>query len=115
MTAAGFDSNKVVQNSNNNNITMSVLTGWVVDKEDDVQVQGNYYRARDGNAALALWTMPYGVSVKDYSVTVGLKHKFDDKLVGNFKFGYFHSDNQTTGGMTNYRGPLVCVTFEKAF
>ena len=114
-TAAGFDTNKVVQNSNNNYVTVSLITGWVVDKEDDVQVQGNYYRANDGNAALAPWTMPYGVAAKDYSVTVGLKHKFDDKLVGNIKFGYFHSDNFTTGGMTNYRGPLVCVTLEKAF
>jgi len=113
--AAGYDSNKIVQNSNNNYVTMSVLTGWVIDKEDDLQVQGNYYRANDGNAALALWTMPYGVAAKDYSVTMGLKHKFDDKLVGNFKIGYYHSDNFTTGGMTNYRGPLVCVTLEKAF
>jgi len=114
-TAAGYDSNKIVQNSNNNYVTMSVLTGWVIDKEDDLQVQGNYYRADDGNAALAPWTMPYGVVAKDYNVTVGLKHKFDDKLVGNFKVGYFHSDNLTTGGRTNYRGPLVCVTLEKAF
>ncbi|HTZ19294.1 MAG TPA: hypothetical protein VMC06_00295 [Opitutaceae bacterium] len=114
-TAAGFDSNKVVQNSNNNYVTVNLIAGWVVDKEDDFQVQGNYYRANDGNAVLALWTMPYGVATKDYSVTVGLKHKFDAKLVGNFKVGYFHSDNQTTGGMTNYRGPLVCVTLEKAF
>ena len=114
-TVAGFDTNKVVQNSDNNYVTVSMLAGWVIDKEDDFQVQGNYYRADNGNTALASWTMPYGVVAKDYSVTVGLKHKFDAKMVGNFKVGYFHSDNQTTGGMTNYRGPLVCVTLEKAF
>ena len=114
-TVAGYDSNKIVQNSNNNYVTVSVLAGWVIDKEDDFQVQGNYYRADNGNTALAYWTMPYGVVAKDYSVTVGLKHKFDAKTVGNFKVGYFHSDNQTTGGMTNYRGPLVCVTLERAF
>ena len=114
-TVAGFDTNKVVQNCDNNYVTVSMLAGWVIDKEDDFQVQGNYYRADNGNTALASWTMPYGVVAKDYSVTVGLKHKFDAKMVGNFKVGYFHSDNQTTGGMTNYRGPLVCVTLEKAF
>ena len=114
-TAAGYDSNKVVQNSNNNYVTMSVLAGMVIDKETDLQIQGTYYRADDGNAALAPWTLPYGVVAKDYSVTVGVKHKFDARLVGNIKVGYFHSDNQTTGGFTNYKGPLVCVTLEHAF
>jgi hypothetical protein len=114
-TAAGYDSNKIVQNSDNNYITASVLTGMAIDKETDLQVQGNYYAANNPNAALAPWAMPYGVVVKDYSVTVGVKHKFDAKLVGNFKVGYFHSNNQTTGGFTNYRGPLVCVTLDRAF
>jgi hypothetical protein len=56
--------------------------------------------------------MPYGVAVKDTSITVGLKHKFSDKWIGNAKIGYFDSANDTTGGMTNYHGPLAYVSFD---
>jgi hypothetical protein len=114
-TAAGYDSDNVVQNSNNNYLTASALSGMAIDKDNDLQVQGTYYRAQNGNAVLAPWTMPYGVDVIDYTATIGLKHKFDDHMVGNIKVGYVRSDNRTNGGFTNYNGLLVCVTLEKAF
>ena len=112
VTANAFDTNRVLQNSDNNYYTVGFITGFVVDKQTDAQVQLNYYRADNGNAILAPLTMPYGVAVKDTSITVGLKHKFSDKWIGNAKIGYFDSANDTTGGMTNYHGPLAYVSFD---
>jgi hypothetical protein len=113
-TANSWDVNKDLQNSVNDYSTVGFLSGFVVDKETDAQLQLNYYRANDSNAALATTTMPYGVATKELSITVGLKHKFSDKWVGQGKIGYFNSVNDTTGGMTNYHGPMAYLSLEHA-
>lgn len=109
---AGFDSNQVLQNSNNNYFNGSLLTGVVLTKADDLQLQGTYYRADNGNPVLAALTLPFGVAVKEYSIAVALKHKFSSKWIGTAKLGYFESRNDTTGGHTNFRGPLAYLSFE---
>jgi hypothetical protein len=112
VTAYAFDTNRVVQNSNNNYSTLGLISGWTVDKSTDAQLQCNQYRANNGNPALSALTLPFGVAVKDTQVTVGVKHKFSDKWIGRAKVGYFDSDNDTTGGRTNYHGPVAYLSFE---
>ncbi len=113
-TNNAYDSNRVLQNSNNDYLTASFLSGFVVDKNTDAQIQVNYYRADNGNAILAPLTMPYGVAVEDTSITVGLKHKFADTWIAHGKVGYFDSKNDTSGGHLNYHGPVAYVTLEHA-
>ena len=113
-TNVSFDSNRVLQNSNNNYFNGSLLAGAVLTKTDDLQLIGTFYRANNGNAFLAALTLPFGVSVKEYSIAVGLKHKFSGKWIGTAKVGYFDSRNDTTGGFTNFRGPLAYLAFEHA-
>jgi hypothetical protein len=113
-TANAWNVNGVLQNSNNNYLSGSALAGFVVDKLTDAQVQVNYYHAANGNAVLASLTTPYGVAVRDVQATVGLKHKFSDKWIGNAKVGYFDSANDTSGGNLNFHGPVAYVTLEHA-
>jgi len=109
---AGGAANDVLHNADNNFWNASVVTGYVVDKDTDAQIQGTYYKANNWNRALAAATMPYGQSGKDYSVTVGLKHKFSDRMVGSAKVGYFKSDSETTGGFANYKGTIGYLTID---
>lgn len=109
-----WDANQVLQNSNNNYITASLLAGAVLTKRDDLQFQYTHYRADNYDGQLAIRTMPYGAGAKESIVTVGLKHKFSDRCLGNFKLGYCDSKNDTTGGNTDFRGPLGYVSFEYA-
>jgi hypothetical protein len=104
--------NLILQNSNNNYSNGSVLAGAVLTKTDDLQVQFTAYRANNYNPWMALYTQPYGAGARETSVTVGLKHKFSDKWIGHAKAGYFDSKNDTTGGRTNFRGPLGYVSIE---
>jgi hypothetical protein len=113
-TLPAFNTNNIVQNSNNNYVTGSFLTGFVMDKETDLEFQVDYYRANDGNAALAPWTVPYGVEVRDVSATLGLKHQFTERIIGEAKVGYFDSKNDTTGGFTSYHGPVGYVSIAYA-
>ena len=109
---AGGAANDVLHNADNNFWNASVVTGYVVDKDTDAQIQATYYKANNWNPELAAATTPYGQGGKDYSVTVGLKHKFSDRMVGSAKIGYFKSDSETTGGFANYKGTVGYLTLQ---
>jgi len=104
----------VLHNADNNYWNGSLVAGFVVDKDTDLQLQGTYYKADNYNAALAAATTPYGASVTDYSITIGVKHKFSNRLVGTAKVGYLRSDNLTTGGFTNFNGVVAYVALTQA-
>jgi len=103
-----------VINSDNNYVTGSVLCGFALDKTDDLQVRGTYCRADNYNPQVAAGGEPYGAGFLEESVTAGVKHKFSDKLLGEFKAGYLKRTDDTTGSFTNYRGPLVYVSLTYA-
>jgi hypothetical protein len=113
-TNSAFDTNNIVQNSKNDYVTANLVCGWVLAKSTDAQVQYTYYRANNYNPSVAAWTLPYGAGAKDYIVTAGIKHKFNDKMVINAKVGYCDSKNDTTGGFTNFKGPLAYVSLDYA-
>lgn len=113
-TAIAFDTNRVLQNSDNNYSTYSLVSGVALDKRTDGQLLVTYYRADNNNAALAPLTLPYGVDVEDFTATVGVKYKVSEKILLRAKVGYFDSKNNTTGGRTNYHGPVGYVSFEHA-
>jgi hypothetical protein len=105
----------VLHNADNNYWNGNAIAGFVVDKDTDAQLQFAYYKADNYNAALATSTQPYGAGGRDYSVTAGLKHKFDAKTVACAKVGYIESRNDTAGGNSNFRGPVGYITVEHAF
>jgi hypothetical protein len=111
-TVAAFDTNRILQNSNNDYTTLGALTGFVLNKSTDIELRANHYSAKNGDAVLAPLTMPYGVAVEETSVTVGMKHKMSKDWLAHAKVGYFESKNDTTGGFTNFRGPVAYLAFE---
>jgi hypothetical protein len=111
-TNNAFDTNRVLQNSNNDYVTLGALSGFVVNKSTDLEIQLNHYSAQNGNPLLAPLTQPYGVAIKETSVTVGVKHKMSKDWLAHAKLGYFESKNDTTGGFTNFSGPVAYLAFE---
>lgn len=105
----------VNHNADNNYWNGSVIAGFPVEKNTDLQLQGTYYRADNYNPALGLTTLPYGMSTRDYSLTAGVKHKFGPKTLAEAKVGYLDSNNETSGGYWNYRGPLAYVAVSHSF
>jgi hypothetical protein len=99
-----------IQNANNNYITGTALCGFVLDKQTDAQIQGAWQQATNYNPQIAAGGQPYGASFFMESITAGLKHKFNNRLMGDAKIGYLRSTDGTTGGFTNYKGPLAYVS-----
>jgi len=100
------------RNADNNYASGSVVSGWVVDKNTDATVQYTWQQADNFLPALAAYTQPYGASYEESTVSVGLKHKVSRRWIVSGKVGYFDSRNDTTGGRTNFRGPLAYVAVE---
>jgi hypothetical protein len=101
-------------NANNNYVVGSALAGFVLDKADNVEVRGDWQQADNYNRAIAAGGVPFGATYLMESATVGLKHKFNDRLLGEGKAGYLRSTDGTTNGLTNYHGPLVYVALTYA-
>lgn len=105
--------NEVLRDADNNYRNGSLVAGVVASRDTDVSLHYTFYRADNYKAPNAA-TVWYGAGVKEYTVAAALKHRFNDKLVGEFKLGYVDSKNETTGGNTNFKGPLVYVSFDHA-
>ncbi len=103
-----------IVNADNNYIVGSALCGFALDKRTDLQVQGLWERANNYNPQVASGGQPYGAGFNFQSVTVGLKHKFTDRIMGEAKVGYLRSTSDTTGGFTNYNGPLAYLSLTYA-
>jgi hypothetical protein len=101
-------------NSDNNYTTSSAICGFAANKTTDVQLQGFWERADNYNPQVELGGIPYGAGFQLESLTVGVKHKFSKSLMGELKVGYMKSFDQTTGGFTNYDGPLAYVALTYA-
>jgi hypothetical protein len=99
-----------VNNADNNYVTGSALCGFVLDKQTDAQLQWAFQRADNYNPQVAQGGQPYGSSFEESNVTVGLKHKFSDRLIGEGRVGYLRWTDPTAGGFTNYNGPLAYVS-----
>jgi hypothetical protein len=112
IAANGLNANGILQNADNNYWTMSAIAGWVVDKDTDAQAEITFYSADNYKPALAAYTLPYGAEAKERTITVGLKHKFSDRLVGSLKLGHLFSHNDTTGGLTNYNARVAYVMLD---
>lgn len=110
---AGGSANDVLRNADNNYYNGNVVTGFVVTKNTDAKFEFTFYHA-DNYDPSTIVTVPYGAGVKEYTVTAGVTHKFSDRLLCDLKVGYFDSENETTGGNTNFKGPMGYLSFSHA-
>lgn len=110
---AGGLGNEVLRNADNDYRNGSLITGYAISKDTDASIQYTFYRADNYSVpnAATIW---FGAGVKEYTYALALKHRFSEKLVGQFKVGYFNSENQTTGGNTNFKGPMAYISFDHA-
>ena len=99
-------------NSDNNYWNGSFIAGLAVDKHTDAQLQATYYKSNNYNPAITGTTMAYGMSGEETTVTIGVKHKFTDRMLVSAKVGYFDSTNATAGGFSDFHGPLAYVAVE---
>lgn len=110
----GGTGNDVLRNADNNYWNGSVVAGCVVNKTTDAQLQYTVYHADNYDPLAPPAAVNYGAGADEYTVTIGAKHKLSDRMILNAKIGYFDSKSDTTGGRTNYHGPMAYVSLDYA-
>jgi hypothetical protein len=101
------------RNSDNNYVVESLVSGFVVNKSTDVQILFTHQHAHNFQPEIATGTQPYGAGYSESTGTVGVKHKLSATWIASGKIGYIDSQNETTGGRTDFRGPLAYLAFER--
>ena len=101
--------------NDNNFWNGSFIAGCVVDKLTNAQFEATYYKSNNYDPAIASATVPYGFSGREYTVSVGVTRKLSAKWLGSAKLGYLENRNSTSGGNTNFRGPLGYLSMQRAF
>lgn len=112
---AGGLANDVLRNADNNFWSGSFIAGWVVDKATNAQLEATWYKANNYDPAIAAASVPYGASAREYSVSLGVTRKLSTRWLASAKLGYLEARNDTTGGNTNFRGPLGYLSMQRAF
>jgi len=108
---AGGSANDVLRNSDNNYWNGSLVTGFAMDQSTDATVTATWYKADNFNREITA-SDPLGAGGRDYALYAGLKRRFSPKVLGHAKLGYVDSRNDTTGGNTNFRGPVGYLAIE---
>jgi hypothetical protein len=110
----GLNGNDVLRDADNNYWSGNIITGFAVDKHTDAQLEYSVYRADNYDPLAPPASVAYGAGVKEYTVTAGIKRRLTDKMILNAKVGYFNSRSDTTGGNTNFKGPVGYVSLDYA-
>ncbi len=110
---AGGTANDVLRNADNNYWNGSFISGLAVGEKTNVELQATMYRADNYQSSMVVST-PYGAEVRESSIVLAVKHRFTEKIRGTIKVGYFEHDNTTTGGFTNFHGPMAYLAIEHA-
>jgi hypothetical protein len=109
---AGGAANDVLRNADNDYWNGDLIIGWTASKSTDLFLQATAYRATNYDPFAPPSSVSYGAGAKEYTVTAGLKTRLSDRWFLHAKAGYFDSHNETTGGNTDYHGPLAYLSFD---
>lgn len=112
---AGGLANDVLRNADNNFWNGSIVAGFVVDKVTNAQLETTYYEANNYEPTIANASVPYGYTGREYTVSVGVTRKLTAKWLASAKVGYVDNRNDTSGGNTNFHGPLGYLSMQRAF
>ena len=106
--------NNLVLNSASDYWTVNGTAGYALDAKTDLQLQYSYYNANNymNNSA---YSQPYGAGDEQQSVTATITRRISKALQLSLKFGFFHNQDETSGGMDNYNAQLVYVSMQYRF
>ncbi len=103
-----------ILDAQNNYWTLNFSSGLVLDDKTDLNVGYSYYRADNfqDNASVGV---PYGTGAEEHGVTATLTRRLTQNLRLTLKYGYFHYEDETSGGHNNYQAHYVSSGLQYRF
>jgi hypothetical protein len=108
------DYTQAVLNSENNYWTLNFNSGLVLDNKTDVNVGYTYYRA-DDYTDNSLAGVPYGAGAEEHGITATIVRRLTERLRLTLRYGYYHSEDETSGGNNDYNAHVVYSSLQYRF
>lgn len=117
------DYTQAVLDAQNNYWTVNFDTGLVLDEKSDLNLGYFFYRAdnyedNSYNAAGANYDntgVPYGVGATEHGIMARYTRRLTERLRLTLRYGYFHYDDETSGGHNDYESHLVSSSLQYRF
>ena len=108
------DITQALLDAQNNYWTANLNAGLVLDEKTDLNLGYFYYRAdnyRDNSAV----SVPYGVGAEEHGITAMVTRRLTKNLRLNLKYGYYHYEDETSGGNSNNEAHLLYSSLQYRF
>jgi hypothetical protein len=105
---------QAVLNSGNNYWTLNFNSGLVLDNKTDLNVGYTYYRA-DDYVDNSQFGVPYGPGAEEHGITATIVRRLTERLRLTLRYGFFHSEDEVSGGHNNYDAHVVFSSLQYRF
>ncbi len=108
------DYTQAVLNSENNYWTLNFNSGLALDNKTTLDVGYTYYRADDytDNSTVGL---PYGAGAEEHGITATMIRRLTERIRLTLRYGYYHSEDEPSGGQNNYDAQVVYASLQYRF
>jgi hypothetical protein len=103
-----------VLDSENDYWNGSLTAGLALDDKTDLTATYFYYRADnyDDNSAAG---MPYGIGIEEHGITASLSRQLSRRVRWTLRYGFYTSDDETSGDNNDYDAHMVYSTVQYRF
>ena len=98
----------------NDYVTGQFIAGVALDERTEAQGLYTFYRA-DNYEDNSRFSQPYGASLDEHGLSLGIRRQLTDALESSLRYGYFTSDDDEMGGFDDYDGHLIYGSVRYAF
>ncbi|MHB1308022.1 MAG: hypothetical protein ACYDC1_21060 [Limisphaerales bacterium] len=105
----------LVQDSQNDYWFATLGAGYALAKKTDVTADYSYYRAANYQSGNYQVSVPYGASDREHAISIGLVQRLSRNLRCSVRYAYFHSEDQTSGGNSDFDAHVISTGLQYRF
>ena len=108
------DYTQAILNAQNNYWTLNFNSGLVLDRKTDLNLGYTYYCA-DNYSDNSTVGQPFGSGAQEHGVTATLVRRLSERVRVTLRYGYYHSEDQPSGGNNNYDAHVLYSSLQYRF
>lgn len=104
--------------SDNDYITVSLTAGYAIDSKTEISASYNYYYADNYTIPVNpanVASMGYGSSAEEHVFAVSLNRLINSNMTWNMGYGYYTSNDSTSGGYNDFDAHMVSTGLQVRF
>lgn len=105
--------------SSNDSITANLTAGYALDDKTDLQVGYTYFYASNLEVPLdatgVAGTMPFGTDLEEHMFSVTLNRQISANMLWNMSYGYYTSNDGTSGNMNDFNAHMISTGLQIRF